>query len=127
MAEPAHSTTTIAEYWPMTLAARESLLAEAGRLSDDISQSQPAGTVDDDGLVRLPVAHAVRKLEVIRAVLGASVVVTDADTAAIGRRVTVCDADGHVSTYALVVPGDGDPSHGWISAGSPLVSRFADR
>ncbi len=111
----------------MTLAARESLLAEASRLTDDVSQSQPAGKVDDAGLIRLPVAHAVRKLEVIHTVLGGSVIVTDADTAAIGRRVTVCDADGHVSTYALVVPGDGDPAQGWISVGSPLGAAILGR
>lgn len=127
MAEFAHSTATSPDRWPMTLAARESLVAEASRLVDDVAQGQAAGLVDEEGLIRLPVAHAARKLDAIRAVLEASEIVADKDTVVIGRRVTVCDADGQVSTYALVVPGDGDPFLGWISAGSPLGAAILGR
>ncbi len=127
MAEPAYSLAISPGRWPMTLAARESLVAEADRLADDVAHDKLARTTDDEGLVHLHVAHAARKLNAIRAVLEASVVVTDPDTVLIGRRVTVCDANGQVSTYALVAPGDGDPSLGWISAGSPLGAAVLGR
>lgn len=127
MAEPAYSIASSSASWPMTSAARALLAAEVERLGDDVARTLAAAPSDDDGLLRLPVANAARKLDVIRAVLEASAVVEDADTAVIGRRVTVRDTDGELSTYALVVPGDGDPSLGWISAGSPLGAAILGR
>jgi transcription elongation GreA/GreB family factor len=90
----------------MTRAAWSALRAEAAR-----------GTL---GPTRRPDRELGRRLDTIRLVLETGTIVDDADAAAIGRRVTWREPDGSTATAALVIPGDGDPRHGWISVESPL-------
>jgi transcription elongation GreA/GreB family factor len=104
----------------------ESLAAEARRAT--------TATTGDDGLVRLPTAQADRRLKVLRALLADAAGDDAPETAVLGRRVRLRDAEGagDTATYALVVPGDGDPSQGWISVDSPrgaavLGRRTGDR
>lgn len=105
--------------WPLTTEAWRSLSAELERLADDVARAaSPA--VDGDGLVRLSVAQAERRLASLRAVADAADVHDRPGVAVIGRRVTLREDDGEVVTYSIVFPGDGDPQRGWISADSPL-------
>lgn len=128
MTEPARATLPRSRHWPMTSAARDALVAEIDRLVADIARDTTAEPVDeDDVLVRLPVAHAGRRLDALRAILADAVFDEDPDTIAIGDRVTLRDPDGSTETYALVIPGDGDPSQGWVSADSPLGSAVIGR
>lgn len=90
----------------MTRAAWSALRAEAKR-----------GTL---GATRRPDRDLGRRLDAIRLVLETGTIVDDADAAAIGRRVTWREPDGSTVTASLVIPGDGDPRHGWISVDSPL-------
>ena len=68
-----------------------------------------------------------QRLDALREVLAAAVPEPDPSVAAIGRRVTLEDESGHVASYAIVLPGDGDPSRGWVSIGSPLGRAVAGR
>lgn len=97
---------TTAAPLPMTSAAWSALRAEAVR-----TDRGPANRVD---------AELARRIATIRAVLGRVEVVDDPLVAVIGRRVTYVEDDGARYTVALVIPGDGDPRHGWISVDAPL-------
>ena len=73
------------------------------------------------------VVQLVRTQPAQREVLERAVIVDDPTLAIIGRRVTLEEADGATSTYALVVPGDGDPRNGFISGDSPVGAALIRR
>lgn len=105
--------------WPMTGEAWLRLADELGRLrADAVSLT---GELADD-VVDLALVKAARRLDVLTGVLDAAERIHEPDRAVIGRRVTVLEPEGESVTYALVFPGDGDPTQGWISADSPLGS-----
>ena len=99
--------------WPITSDAWSALLAEIERLEADL-----AG-IRRDGLVPLPTGDVDRRLRTLHG-LRRVAAIAEPDVAAIGRRVTVREADGSTESYAICLPGDGDPTNGWISADSPL-------
>jgi hypothetical protein len=101
------------DQWPMTTEAWSALRAELDRLDAELAVA-PA-----PGIVRLPVGDPARRRDQLRRVRDGAVVDDSPGIAMIGRRVSIRD-DGEVETYALVLPGDGDPSQGWVSADSPL-------
>jgi transcription elongation GreA/GreB family factor len=103
----------------MTGEAWLSLIDELGRLRTDLA-SFPGEVAD--GVVDLKVIKAARRLDVLSAVLDAADRIHAPESAVIGRRVTVLEAEGESASYALVFPGDGDPAQGWVSADSPLGS-----
>jgi hypothetical protein len=110
--------------WPMTAEAWHSLVDELARLRSDLASFSGEVT---DGIVDLAVIKAARRLDVLSAVLDAAERDHASETAVIGRRVTVREADGESVTYALVFPGDGDPAQVWTSADSPLGSAILRR
>lgn len=91
---------------PMTSAAWSALHAEARR-----TDQGPSGRVDPTLTLRI---------DTIRDVLQSATVVDEPLLAVVGRRVTYLEDDGSRHTVALVIPGDGDPRQGWISADAPL-------
>ncbi|HEY7024539.1 MAG TPA: GreA/GreB family elongation factor [Candidatus Limnocylindrales bacterium] len=103
--------------WPMTAEAHAQLLDELAKLRRDVAT--PGGQGLEDGVVRLPIVHAARRLEVLGTVVDAATI-TDETCVAIGRDVEVLDGDGHPMRFSIVFPGAGDPAQGWISADSPL-------
>ncbi|MGZ9160734.1 MAG: GreA/GreB family elongation factor [Candidatus Limnocylindrales bacterium] len=105
--------TTTASAWPspsmaypMTRVAWSALRAELAR--DSLSPTLR------------PDRELARRLVTIRAVLETGTIADDAGLAVIGRRVTWREPDGLTVTASLVIPGDGDPRHGWISVDAPL-------
>ena len=104
--------------WPLTPEAREHLIDEIARLRLELSSL--AGMGFEEGIVQLPVSRTARRLEILGRVLQAAVVDGDTSCAAIGRRATLRDGTGEAMCYWIVLPGDGDPEQGWISADSPL-------
>jgi len=108
--------------WPMTSHAQRRLADEVAELRRD-ALMLVGGTSDDD-VIRLPATQVARRLETLSAVLDGAVVVDDPGTVAIGRRATLLDQQGRTTTYAVVYPGEGDPSLGWVSADSPLGSAI---
>jgi transcription elongation GreA/GreB family factor len=103
----------------MTGEAWLALVDELRRLRTDVASlaGEPA-----EGVVDLAVVTAARRLEVLSAVHDAAERIHEPERAVIGRRVTLLEPEGDSVTYALVFPGDGDPTQGWISADSPLGS-----
>lgn len=91
---------------PMTSAAWSALLAEVER-----GDRAASGGLDPD---------LRRRHETITEVLRHAVIAAEPGIAAIGRRVTFRESDGGRMTVALVIPGDGDPRHGWIGVDAPL-------
>jgi transcription elongation GreA/GreB family factor len=102
----------------MTSDAITLLIDEIARLRQDLVALTGGGL--EEGIVRLPVANAERRLQTLTQVLDAADVVEDEECVAIGRRVTLHDDDGERMSCAVVFPGDGDPANGWIGADSPL-------
>jgi transcription elongation factor GreA len=102
----------------MTQEAITHLVDEVARLRQDLVALTGRGL--EEGIVRLPVANAERRLHTLTQVLGSADVVDDEACVAIGRRVTLHDEDGERISCAIVFPGDGDPTNGWIGADSPL-------
>lgn len=101
--------------FPITAEARDAVMAEAASLEREIASYS---TEPQDARPRAE--RLAERLAAMRAVLADAAVVEDDGVAAIGRRVTVIDDDGLPLTYALVLPGDGDPTRGWVSIDSPL-------
>lgn len=104
--------------WPMTSDAHRRLTDELADLRREATLL--AGTMSDDGVVHLSAAQAARRLETLSAVLENASLDDQPGVPAIGRSATLRDAQGGTTTYAIVFPGDGDPSQGWVSADSPL-------
>jgi len=108
--------------WWMTANAWSSLLAELDRVDRDVAGDR-LREEEDDGLVRLPSAEPVLRQRVLRDIRDAAAIDDTPGIAVIGRRVQVHDLDA-TDTYAIVLPGEGDPAQGWISADSPLGSAL---
>ena len=105
--------------WPMTNAAWQRLVDDLGQLrADAVTLARTMGP--DDAVLQLPVIKAARRYELLTAVLDAAEQVHEPNRAVIGRCVTLREDDGETLSFMLVVPGDGDPAQGWISADSPL-------
>jgi hypothetical protein len=118
--------------WAMTRDAFEELRATAARLANEAAQGDGfvtgymVGDADAPSLVPNLGGHRlIRQLENVRAVLAAAAVETDSGVVVIGRVVTLEDADGQRSTYALVAPGHGDPARGMLGADSPVGRAIA--
>lgn len=124
MSELAMRRPSTRQRWPMTEEALHALVDELGRLRADVASLAGAPA---EGVVDLAVVTAARRLDVLSAVLDTAERTNEPERAAIGRRVTILEADGESVTYALVFPGDGDPHQGWISADSPLGSAVLGR
>lgn len=90
--------------WPITQTGKDALDAEIRAIE--------AESVRD--------ARAVRRLDALRAMSEEVRIEPDAGIAVVGRRVEVVDEEGSRSTYALALPGEGDPSRGWLSIDSPV-------
>lgn len=118
MSQAAASHRVSTRSWAMTDEAWQRLVDEIAQLRADLASL--AGQGLEEGIVRLPLAQASRRLETLRQVLDAAELATDPACAAIGRRVTLRDNADEAMTYWIVFPGDGDPEQGWISADSPL-------
>ena len=121
------------EEWLMTRRAFEMLEADALRLSQELARNNGytsghmAGEPDAPVFVpNIDGQQMVRQYDAVREVLAGAVIVDEADLAVIGRRVTLQDDEGSAE-YALVIPGDGDPLNGWISADSPVGSAVLGR
>jgi transcription elongation factor GreA len=110
---------------PITAAALEALRAEQERLASDVVTLDAAAT--PDGMLRLPVADAERRLRAITNLLAVAEVVVDPAVAAVGRRVRIRESDGAEWTCTLVGPGDGDAEHGWVSADAPVGAALLGR
>ena len=67
-----------------------------------------------------PDADLARRAATIADVLRDVAVIDEAGVVVVGRRATFREADGTRTTVALVIPGDGDPRHGWVSVDAPL-------
>jgi len=119
MNEPSIRQPSLNRRWPMTGEAWLTLVDELGQLRSDVG-AFAASADPEDGVVHLPGFRAIRRLDVLSAVLDKSEKVHEPDRAVIGRRVTVLEEGDDRVTYELVFPGDGDPVRGWISADSPL-------
>jgi transcription elongation factor GreA len=106
-----------ARSWPLTSAAHSELIAEIHRTRETLVAS--AEQAWDDDVFRLPAALTARRLDTLEDILARTKVVDGNDHVVIGRRVTLRDDAGRTS-YEIVVPGEGDPDNGRISADSPL-------
>jgi transcription elongation GreA/GreB family factor len=107
--------------WPMTSDAWSALLAELALLERHLDTTGAAP------IVGLRAIDPERRRRTLRAVRDGADTTPPADRVAIGRSVTIREADGTVETYALTLPGDGDPLEGWISADSPLGTAVLGR
>jgi transcription elongation GreA/GreB family factor len=120
--------------WPMTREAWEALDADAARLGAQViaNDGYTTGRLDWDADAPSFIPNVVgqqllRQLDNVREVLARGVVTDDPAVAVIGRRVTLEEADGTTSTYALVIPGEGDPRNGWVSVDSPVGTALLGR
>ncbi|MGH2446887.1 MAG: GreA/GreB family elongation factor [Candidatus Limnocylindria bacterium] len=123
-----------AREWPMTREAWNALDADATRLNEQVLAKDGYVTGRLDGEVDAPTfvpnivgQQLLRQLNNVRQVLERGVVVEDPDVAVIGHRVTLRELDSATSTYALVIPGEGDPRNGWVSVDSPVGSALLGR
>lgn len=107
-----------ARSWPLTREAWDRLVDEVAQLRESVAEL--AGQGLEEGIVRLPVAIASRRLETLHEVLERCELVDETPCVAIGRRATLRDGDGSLMSYEIVFPGDGDVEKGWVSADSPL-------
>lgn len=108
----------LARSWPLTREAWDRLVDEVAQLRESVTTL--AGQGLEEGIVRLPVAIASRRLETLGEVLERCELVDESPCVAIGRRATLRDREGEVMAYEIVFPGDGDVEKGWVSADSPL-------
>jgi hypothetical protein len=120
-------TTGTRQRWSMTVGALTALRADAARLAQDANRvggyvtAHMAGEPDAPSLVpNIEGQRLVQQLMSVRSALAAASVEAEEGVIVIGRHVTLEAADGSQSRYALVIPGDGDPAKGRISAESPL-------
>jgi transcription elongation GreA/GreB family factor len=123
-----------AHQWPMTRDAWEALDGDARRLTAQVSTKEAyvTGRLDGDAdaptfLPNIAGQQLLRQLNNVRDVLERAVVVEDGEVAVIGRRVTLQEPDGATSTYALVIPGAGDPHTGLVSVDSPVGRALLGR
>ena len=101
-------------------AKAEQLAGDAERMGGYVS-AHMSGEPDTATLVpNIDGQRLLRQLNSVRRALALAHVETDAGLAVIGRRVTLAGPDGSRTTYALVIPGDGDPASGQVSVDSPV-------
>lgn len=114
---------------PMTPAAIRALEDEIASIERELASAAPEPADDALGpeAAYLPVARLRRRLDTLRAALEAAVAEERAGVAAVGRRVLVATDDGESATYALVLPGDGEPDRGWVAIDAPLGAALAGR
>jgi hypothetical protein len=120
--------------WPMTREAWETLDADCTRLTAEVVANDGYITGRLDGETDAPTfipnivgQQLLHQLTGVREVLERSVVIDDPTLVVIGRRVTLEEADGGTSTYAVVIPGDGDPRNGFVSGDSPVGAALLGR
>lgn len=106
--------------WWMTGEAWSALHAELERLEAEIAADRLIEP--DEDVLWLPVADAVARLRALRDIHDEAGLDDTPGRVAIGRTVTIRETDGELETYLLVLPGDGDPGRGRVSADSPLGS-----
>lgn len=111
----------------MTVDALTALRADAARLTGDAARfggsvsARIAGEPDASSLVpNFEGQRLVRQLMSIRSVLASARVEADEGLIVIGRHATLETSDGRRTRYSLVIPGEGDPAKGRVSADSPL-------
>jgi transcription elongation factor GreA len=104
--------------WPVTSAVRNQVVEELTRLRRDLGSLSRPGLEKGIGSQHLAVAG--RRFATLKVVLEHAELVDDRPCVAIGRRVELRDADGQPMTLELVLPGNGDPANGHVSADSPL-------
>lgn len=119
---------------PMTREAREALETDGDRLNAQVVANDGYVTGRLDGETDAPTfvpnvvgQQLLRQLDNVRDVLARGVVVDDPAIAVIGRRVTLEENDGATSTYALVIPGEGDLRNGRVSVDSPVGAALVGR
>jgi transcription elongation GreA/GreB family factor len=108
-----------ARAWPMTRAAWDELVAEIERLRSELRSL--AGQGIEEGVLQLPIAITVRRLDALKDMLERCDIVDDRPCVAIGRRAIVSESDGEVVSYELALPGTANLDRGCISADSPLA------
>jgi transcription elongation GreA/GreB family factor len=110
--------------WPITRAAKDALEAEIRSLEAELARVEDDVTIgahaDELGVRRVARARSAQRLDELRAMVDDVQVQADDGLAVIGRRVAIVDDEDVSSTYSLVLPGDGDPSRGWLSIDSPV-------
>lgn len=123
-----------AQRWSMTSDALDSLRTHAEGLASEIDRTGGHATACLTGEPDAPTLvpnfdgqRRVRLLQGVRSTLAVARVETDARLAVIGRRVTLEAPDGSRTSYALVIPGHGDPAKGWLSADSPVGQAIYGR
>jgi transcription elongation GreA/GreB family factor len=99
--------------WWMTSDAWSALHVELARLDAEVT----TGRSERGGA---SVLDPVRRHRLLSAVRDAAVVDDAPGRVAIGRGVTLADDAGDATTYTVVLPGEGNPARGAISADSPL-------
>jgi transcription elongation factor GreA len=104
----------------MTTAALSALEAEIDATRTEVSRFDEVTHDDENERVELRFGQATKRLAQLREIHDAAESVDEPGVAVIGRRVSLREDDGTAVTYAIVLPGDGDPDQGWVSAESPL-------
>ena len=104
--------------WPLTNEAWTRLVDEVATLRREIAELTSQGL--EEGIVRLPVALASRRLATLKDVVDRAEIVEAPAACVIGRRVTVRDEAGEEMSFDVVFPGDGNTDQECISADSPL-------
>lgn len=103
--------------WLLTGDARERLVDEIAHLRRRLDWRD--GRTDED-LDRKSPAAITRRIDQLTEVLERAALVDDPEVVAIGRRVSLRDAEGEPMSFTVALPGEGSPSKGLISADSPL-------
>jgi transcription elongation GreA/GreB family factor len=123
----------------MTPGAADALRREIDSLVRELDVRGSAASLPPDPAAPIPSvrARSARTLERLRAMLDSAAIDDRPDAAVVGRRVTIRDASDAAGgpsdgsrvpmTFSLVLPGDGDPSLGWVSIESPLGTAVAGR
>lgn len=113
--------------WSMTSDALTGLRAKAEQLAGDADRTGGYVSAHMSGDPGAPILvpnvdgqRLLRQLNSVRGALALARVETDARLAVIGRRVTLEATDGSRTSYALVIPGDGDLANGRVSVDSPV-------
>jgi hypothetical protein len=118
----------------MTTDALRALRADAERLAADADRTggyvtaHMSGEPDAPSLVpNIDGQRLLRQLKRAHDALAMAHVEMNARLAVIGPRATLEGADGTRTTYELVIPGDGDPTNGWVSVDSPVGAAIYGR
>ena len=107
---------------PVTSHALRQLTEQIARLRADQTSLTSQGL--EEGIVRLPFFLTARRLEVLEGLLARAALADATPCAAVGRRAALRDESGDTTTLEIVVPADGDPAPGCISADSPMAAAI---